>query len=188
VGLGAVAPTLVHTMLKPAWHDVAPMLTILSALSVTRPIGWTINSYLQARDATRAIMILEFVKLVAIVAAIVTLGRISPLWACGAVGVAFALHALASLWVVRKIDQIPLARTIGRCLPPLFACAPMVLAVLGVRWALAHAGIEIRGVGLVLELVAGAIGYVVGALVLARSVSLDFLNLVKNAVRRRRGK
>ena len=188
VGLGAIAPTVVHTLLKPTWYDVAPMLTILSALSVTRPVGWTINSYLQARDATRSIMMLEIVKLIAIVVAIVTLGRISPLWACGAVGVAFALHALASLWVVYRLDGIPLTRTIGKVMPPLLACLPMVAVILGARYALSAAGVETRGVGLIVELVAGGIGYVAGALVIARSTSRDFLTLVGNALRGRRSR
>ena len=46
VGLGAIAPTTVETLLRPEWHDVAPMLAVLSVLSVVRPVGWTISSFL----------------------------------------------------------------------------------------------------------------------------------------------
>ena len=62
VGLGAVAETVVRALLDPRWHPVAPMLMVLSALSVTRPIGWTVTSYLQARQMPRLIMCLGGVQ------------------------------------------------------------------------------------------------------------------------------
>jgi PST family polysaccharide transporter len=159
----------------------------LSALSITRPIGWTISSYLQARDRPRAVMALECFKVVALVGAIVTLGRHGPLWTCAAVGVAFALHALGSLWVVQLGDGISLVGMLGRLAPPLLACVPMVGAVLSVRWLVRRADVGGHGVLLMAELAAGAIAYVLAALVVARRASREFLQLLKNALRRRRG-
>lgn len=187
VGLGVVAPTLVVTLLPKKWHDVAAMLTILSALSVVRPLGWTIASYLQACHRTRPVMWLSFLKVIGLLAAIATLGRINPLWACGAVGVAFGLHALASMFVVARSDGIAMSAFLGKCIPPLLACVPMVLAVLGVRYGLRAAGISLRGVNLTLEITAGAVGYMLGGLTLARGISRDFIDLIRGAIAKRRG-
>jgi PST family polysaccharide transporter len=185
VGAGAVAPTLVATLLKPAWQDVGPMLAVLSALSVVRPVGWTISAYLLVQDRTRADAALEVFKLVAVIALLLTIGRASPLWACRAVGIAFALHALASMAVVQALDGVPMTSLVTRCLPPLAACVPIVAAVEVVRLGLAHAGIHGRGVGLAAEIVAGALAYVGAASVVARSASRDLLDLMRRAVRER---
>jgi PST family polysaccharide transporter len=185
VGAGAVAPTLVATLLKPAWQDVGPMLAVLSALSVVRPVGWTISAYLLVQDRTRADAALEVFKLVAVVVLLLTIGRASPLWACRAVGIAFALHALASMAVVQALDGVSMASLVARCLPPLAACVPIVAAVVVVRLGLVHAGIHVRGVGLVAEIVAGGVAYAGAASVVARSASRDLLGLMKRAVRER---
>src|SRR5581483_9410793 len=100
------------------------------------------SSYLQARDRPRAVMGLECFKVLALVGAIVTLGRLGPLWTCAAVGVAFALHALASLWVVHLFDGIAFARMLARLVPPLLACVPLVGAVLGVRHGMDRLGLD----------------------------------------------
>jgi PST family polysaccharide transporter len=112
VGLGVVAPTLVATLFAPRWRPIGPMLMMLSALSVTRPIGWTIASYLQARRLPGSILGLEALKLVIMVLGIVTFGARSPLWTCAAVGIAFGVHAFASLGIVRRLDAI---RHSSRC-------------------------------------------------------------------------
>jgi lipopolysaccharide exporter len=188
VGLGAIAPTLVHALLRAEWADVGPMLSALSALSVVRPVGWTIMSYLQARDQPRAIMFLELLKLAAICVLILTLGRMGPIWACIGVGVAFTAHSIASMWVVRKLDGIPIWGLLGRSVPPLVACLPIVAGVLGIRYVLHHAGIESRFGNLIVEIVVGAVVYVGSALLFARRASADFINLLRNAIKRRRGK
>src|SRR5262249_54452961 len=50
LGLAAIAPTLVKTLFDARWQPVAPMLVVLSILSVARPIGWIGASYLQVRN------------------------------------------------------------------------------------------------------------------------------------------
>lgn len=185
VGLGAVAPTLVDALLPPAWHDVGPMLAMLSVLSVVRPIGWTISAYLLARDRPRLDAALEVLRLVALVALLFTMGRLGPLWACAAVGVAFGLHALASMVVVQVTDGIGAGALLARCAPPLAACVCMAAAVLATRVGLAHAGVHAKGLDLVIEITSGAVAYVAAALALARSTSEDFLALVRRAARER---
>src|SRR4029079_5232409 len=129
------------------------------------PIGWTVQSYLQAREMPRAILLLEAFKVVVLLVSIVTFGRVSPLATCAAVGFAFTTHALLALWVVRQVDGVPFGRTLGGLGAALGACVPMTAAVLAVRHGLAGAGALHPIAGLVAEVIAGAAGYALGALV-----------------------
>ncbi len=185
IGLAAVAPSLVDTLFDPRWRPLGPMLIALSALSVARPVGWIVASYLQARRLPRFLMWLELGKLGVLVVAIVTIGRYSPLMTCVAVGIAFGAHMVASLWVVRRIDGVPLRRSLGSLLPALAACVPMVGVVLAVRALSGSLGIASPVVGLVFEAVAGAVVYVAAAFVVARDPARDFLARVSEALRSR---
>jgi PST family polysaccharide transporter len=183
VGLGVVAPTLVATLFDERWRPMGPMLVLLAALSVARPVGWTVASYLQARQLPRRIFWLEAFKLSLLVACIVSFGRISPLWTCAAVGVAFGGHALASLWVVRQIDGIPLTRSIGSLLPALLSCLVMALAVLGLRALLDGAQLP-SALQLALEVLSGAVAYVIAVSILARRVSQELIAKIRMALGR----
>jgi lipopolysaccharide exporter len=180
VGLAAVAPTLVAAIFDERWRPVAPMLVLLSALSVTRPIGWTIQSYLQARQRTPFLAWLEALKLAILVLGIVTFGRISPLWTCTAVGLAFGVHAVASLAVARFLDAIPLGRVLGGLASALGACAFMTLAVLGARSVLSLEALA-PALALAIEIVVGAVTYVAAALIVARAASYELLRRVLDA-------
>jgi PST family polysaccharide transporter len=186
VGLGAVAPTLVVVLFDARWQSIAPMLVVLSALSVTRPVGWVVASYLQARHLPSRIFALEIVKLVCLVGGIVSFGRISPLATCAAVGFAFAIHALLSLWLVEKIDGIPLRSTLASLAPALGACVPMTIAVLAARALMLKAGGVTPVFALAVEVAAGAGAYAVGAWLFARRVSEDLIARLVEAVRARR--
>jgi len=181
VGLAAVAPTLVATLFDARWRPIGPMLVALSALSVVRPIGWTIASYLQARQRTSYILWLEVLKLVALVLSIVTLGRASPLLTCVAVGFAFGAHALASLWAVKRVDGVPLRRTVGGLGGVLLACLPMVGAVVGVRHAFGLEAIR-PALALAIEVTTGALAYALGVLVFARSASRELVSRLFDAL------
>jgi len=183
VGLGAVAPTLVETLFDARWRPMAPMLILLAALSVTRPVGWTVASYLQALRLPRRIFWLEAFKLCLLLGGIVTFGRLSPLWTCGAVGVAFGGHACASLWVVRQVEGIPLRRSLGSLWPALSACLVMAVAVLAARAALSSGGELPAALRLGVEVLAGAVAYVASALLFARSVSQELLAKLRVALR-----
>ncbi len=182
VGLGVVAPTLVATLFDPRWQPMGPMLVLLAALSVARPVGWTVASYLQAKQLPRSIFWLEAFKLVLLLAGIVSFGRISPLWTCAAVGVAFAGHALASLWVVQRLDGVSLRRSRGSLLPALAACLVMVAAVLAARAVVNAAGGLPAALQLAVEVVSGALAYTLGALVLARQVSRELIAKLRVAL------
>ncbi len=181
IGLGAVAPTAVNAFLDRRWAGVAPMLVILSALSITRPIGWTIESYLQACNRPRSTMILGIFKVFALLASIVAIGRNGPLWTCGAVGVAFALHALLSVLVVRLADGISIGKFFRGLLGPLLACAPMVLAVIGVHRGLQAIGFDRPKLSFVVEIIGGAVAYAAAVMVLGRKSASELIELVKES-------
>lgn len=186
VGLGAVAPTLLgDTIFPPKWYGAGPFLAVLSALGVTRPIGWVIASYLQVHGRTRSIMVLEWLKVGAIIGGVGALGWLGgPLWACGGVGLAFGLHALASMALVRRVSEVSYLALVGPLWRPLLACAPLVLAVLGARAGLSRFAPLPPGVALVVEVMAGAIAFVLAALVIARDAAREFLGLLKKVRRR----
>jgi lipopolysaccharide exporter len=185
VGLGTVANTTVETLLRPEWRDVAPMLAILSVLSVVRPVGWTISSYLLAQDRPRIDAALELLKLVALVGLLVTLGRAGPLWACSAVGFAFGLHALASMLVVQIADGIKVMSFVRRSAPPLVACVPMVASVLAARHLMGHVAWAPRGGRLIVEILTGAAAYVAVAPLVAREAAQDVIGLARLTLRYR---
>lgn len=180
VGFGAIADTAVALALRPAWASVAPMLTILCMLSIFRPLSWQIGAYLIASDRPRVAMLCSFLKLAVIIGALLTLGRLGPLYACGAVGLGFAASLFAAQLSVANEDGVPVLALLRRLVPPLVACAPMALAVLGVRQALALVAAR-PAVALPLEILAGVAGYVGGALVLARPMTRELLALVAAA-------
>jgi PST family polysaccharide transporter len=186
VGLGAVAETLVALLFDERWQLLAPMLVLLSGLSVTRPVGWVVASYLQALHLPGRILALEAIKLVCLLGGIWTFGRLSPLATCAAVGLAFGVHALLSLWVLEKADGIPLRASLLALLPALAACAPMVSAVLAARGALAASGGAPLWLALLLEIVAGALTYVAAAWIVARRASEDLVARLAEVVRSRR--
>ncbi len=182
-GLGVVAPTLVATLFDARWAEMGMMLALLSALSVARPVGWAVASYLQARQLPRTIFKLEAFKLLLLVASLVTFGRRAPLFACAAVGVAFAGHALVSLWVVRQVDGIPLRRSLGSLAPAFAACLVMAAAVLLAQRALGNAQPLRPVIRLGIEVSVGGVAYLAAAALLARRVTQELLSKLRVALR-----
>ncbi|HEX4446047.1 MAG TPA: oligosaccharide flippase family protein, partial [Polyangiaceae bacterium] len=180
VGLGAVAPTLAAALLPRAWRDIGPMVAVLSMLSVARPVGWTIAAYLLAQGRPRVEAALELLKLAAVIVLLLTIGARGPLWACAAVGLGFAAHALASMVVVELLDGVKTSSMLRACAAPLVACIPLVLAVLATRRLLSATDAP-RGVNLLLEIVAGASAYLATAPLVARPATRDAFALSRLA-------
>jgi PST family polysaccharide transporter len=179
VGLGMIAPTLVTVVFNSHWVTVGPMLVILSSLSLAYPLGYTAGCYLQAAGRPMLLSYLEIGKALLLFGGIILLGPLGPLWVCVAVAAAYGLHALASLWMVQLADKVPFLASLDGLLPPLAACFPLVLGVLVVRVGLhRHNSLE-----LVLEVLAGIIGYVLGAFLFARPLTRDFLELARRFLR-----
>ncbi len=184
VGLGAVADSLIALILSDEWQGVAPLLTVLSVLSVVRPMAWGVSSYLASYGRNRTVMILEAVKVTLLFGCIIGFQRWGAQWAAGAVGVAFGAHSLITIGVVIKTDRIPAAPMLGAFLRPLAACAVMAAAVLGARHGLHAVGLT-RPLFLVpIEIAVGVLAYVPAAFVFARPIARDFVAQLKRALRR----
>jgi PST family polysaccharide transporter len=186
VGLGVVADTLIAVIMSPEWQEVAPFLTVLAALSVVRPIGWVVSSYLQAQERNKPLMYLEMLKIVTLLGGMLALSPFGAHAAAGAVGAAFAINAVLGVWLVLQNGPRPRVLIEG-FLRPLFAAGAMAAAVLAVRFGLQELGVEQVGMLLVAEIVVGAIVYVGVALVVCRDTARDLLSVVRQVRSRRSG-
>jgi len=186
VGLAAVSPTLVEALFDPKWSRVAPMLSVLAVIAVTRPISYLVISYLQVSARVVVVSVLEVTK-VAILFTLMTLAAPSGMMAvCAAVGTAFLYHALVGLFVVTR-DGLPFWGTLLRVGRPLLSTAPMAAAVFGARWALAAAGLRAPWIRVVVEISGGAVVYVGAASLLAGDTARELISLTRAAARRQRG-
>lgn len=186
VGLGAVADPLIALILSDTWQGVAPLLTVLSVLSVVRPMAWGVSSYLASYGRNRTLMILEAIKVALLVGCILAFQHLGPIWAAGSVGIAFGVQSLITIGVVIKIDGIPAGAMIGAFVRPLLACVVMAAAVLGTHHGLAALGLT-RPLWLVpIEIAVGVVAYIPAAFVFARPIARDFVAQLKRAVKRGR--
>lgn len=185
IGLGAVAPTVANTFLDPRWVLVGPLLMILSGMAIVRPLTGAILSYLQVRMRVRAVAMIEWATIVLILALLFTVGRVSPLWACVAVGLTFTARLFIGCEVVRRLEEVPVGAILARQWQPLLAAVPLAAAVLAVRHLF---GPQPHGLHsapmLACEVTAGAVAYALGALVLAPRHAKDFLDLALRLIRR----
>ncbi len=199
VGLSAVADSL-KWLFNERWLPAVPMIVLLCSLSLTRPVLGTIFSYLQVLGRTRTLMILEWSKAGGVVVGIYSVGRLlratapgldakhGPLLACVAVGVVYFANTLSYQIVAARVGGFSAMRLITPTFRPLLACAPMVLAVLAVRFAFGDVQSKVvLVVRLVCEIVAGALVFAVSAWFVARRVSLELVDLAKGLIAKRRG-
>jgi PST family polysaccharide transporter len=184
LGLGAVSNTLIHLVLSDEWQDVAPLLTVLAALSVFRPIGWVVSSYLQAQERNKPLMYLEMIKIVTLLGGMAMLSPFGVQVAAGAVGGAFAINAVLGVWLVLQNGPRPRVLIEGFA-RPLIASGVMAAAVLAVRLVLERSGLEHVGVLLIVEIAVGALVYVPVALLVCRDTSRDLLGVLRDLRRRR---
>jgi PST family polysaccharide transporter len=186
VGLGAISQTLVRTIFDAKWSTIAPMLSVLAVLAVTRPVSYVVSSFLQASGRVVIVSVLEVVKVGILFSLMVVAAPHGILVVCVAVGVAFLVHSLAGLIVVTR-DGLPFFRTALGVARPLIATVPMAAAVLGARWAVAAAGLSKPSISLVVEIVVGAVVYVGSAFVIAGDTTRALISLARGVLARRRG-
>jgi PST family polysaccharide transporter len=179
IGLGLIAHPLIALIL-PAndWQQVAPLLAILACLSVFRPITWVLSAYLEAESKTGRLMFLELGKIVLLIGGIIVLQPFGLEVASGAVGLAFGATAIAGVALVMREGPSP-RRLLAGFVQPLAACAVMSAVALGVRAALASAGLTQPGLVLVAMMTTGAIAYVGAALVFCRATAVDLIGLMR---------
>jgi lipopolysaccharide exporter len=180
VGLGVVAPTLSDLFLGKNWvGGVSVMLQVLSVLSLTRPVFGATSSYLLLERGPRVLMKMEWLTLALLMGLIATLGRISPVWTCYAVGIAYTFRAVGGIYLASSVSGTPMWRFFSRLLPPLLACLPLAAGVWGIRLGLTRLGLP-TALRLVVEILGGAAVYVVSALVIARQATRDLLDMVRS--------
>jgi hypothetical protein len=127
-------------------------------------------------------MWLEVLNAVATLAGVAIGAQFGPLWMCAGAGLGSCVRAVVSVFAVRGVTKAGIWSFFAGQFLPILACVPMIGAVLAARWALHRAGIEIRGLNLTFEIVAGGIGYVIAAFVVANGPTRDFLELFKSSL------
>jgi lipopolysaccharide exporter len=187
VGLGVVARPLIRVGLGPEWQEVAPLLMILAALSVFRPVTWVLSTYLEAQAQTGRLMVLEWIKVVILLVGIWQLSRWGIEWASVAVGLAFGFNAIAGAWIVAQDGPSPWRMTLG-FVQPLICCLLMGIVVELVYVGLYQVGIDHQLVHLIAGIVSGAATYVVSALIICRATAKEFLGLLREVISRRRSR
>jgi lipopolysaccharide exporter len=188
VGLGAVAPTVCAAFFNDDWGPmISPLLTILSVMTVFRPMSWSAISYAQAVQRTRVVMWSSFVRAIAVLT-LVAIGGIvgGPNGACAGVGIGFAIHTVFTIVACGRATDFPVGTYLLGVARPLLPCVPMFLGVVGLAHLLGAAGTPLV-VSLVAQVLAGAVIYIVAAFLLVRSDVDELLRLARDAIRRRRG-
>jgi PST family polysaccharide transporter len=185
VGLASISETLVRVLFNDRWRGVAPMLSVLAVLAVTRPISYVVSSFLQASVRVWIASALEVVKVAILFSLMVIAVPFGIMAVCAAVGTAFLFQALAGLFVVTR-DGLPFWGTLLGIARPLLSTVPMAAAVVGLRWALAAAGLRVPAVSLVLEILVGAVVYVASAFVIAGPTARELVSLARQVVARRK--
>ncbi len=185
LGLGAVAHTAVAAFYPPNYQSVAPFLVVLASLGVWRAIGNLASAFLQVVGRTRVFIPIDIVLVVTVLGFMAIGAEWGEVSAAVGVGVAFTLATFLTIRALRP-DGITLTAVLRSLAPPLLACVPMILGVLGVRLAMGDVGLP-AGLRLIIELACGGVVYVIAALIVARSIARDFLDLMLGMIRRKRG-
>jgi PST family polysaccharide transporter len=183
-GLGLVADPLIATLLPGGrWQAVAPLLAVLSVLSVFRPISWVLTAYLVADSKTNRLMFLEVGKACVLLGGIAVLARFGLVVAGAAVGIAFGATAIAGVALVAREGPSPWRLLLG-FLQPLAACGVMTIAVLLTAHVLAGGGVTHPALALMVEALVGAAVYIVAMFAIAAERSRELLWLLRKALAR----
>lgn len=183
IGLGLVGKPLIALLLPPSWQGVAPLLAVLSALSVTRPILAALSAYLEADARTGQLMLLELANLVVLLGLMYLASPLGLVWSACAVGIAYGSSAVVGVNIVAR-RGLSRRRLVDGFVRPLVACGAMAFAVLALRTVIAgHVPLALQ---LALEIAVGAIVYIGAALTVCGDAARDLLSLATDVVRRRR--
>ena len=174
--VGLILGTILGALLAATANRYRVFGELLNPLTIT----------IAAIPAVVIVSVLEVSKLVILFALMVLAAPLGMMAMCVAVGIAFLFQAVAGLFVVTR-EGLPFWGTLLRIARPLFSTVPMAAAVLGLRWALAAAGLTHPVVSLVLEIVVVGVVYVGSAFVLAGETARELLEMVREVRARRRG-
>jgi lipopolysaccharide exporter len=187
VGLGAVAGTVTAAFFNTQWGPmIRPMLTILSVMTVFRPMPWSAIAYVQAVQRTRIVMWSSFLRAVVVLSLVAAGGALGgPNGACIGAGGGYAIHSVLTIFAAGRATDLPVGPYLLGVARPLLPCAPMFLAVLGLGHILDATGVPLVA-SLAVQIVAGAVIYIAAAFVLVRPGVDELLRLGREAIRRRR--
>ncbi|KAB2887395.1 MAG: oligosaccharide flippase family protein, partial [Kofleriaceae bacterium] len=179
VGLGAVSPTLVDALFDERWSGIAPMLAVLSIMTLFRPMTWSAVAYLQAVQQTRLVMYASFTRALLVLPLVGVFGWLGdPTWACVGAAVGHAVHAIATIVVTGRVTGLPVASYLAGVLRPLLACVPMFGAVVAIELGLARLDVH-PAVSLVAQIAAGGAVYVAAAFVLVGDGARELVRLAR---------
>jgi lipopolysaccharide exporter len=184
VGLGGVAPVLVPAFFDARWSAMAPMLMILSIMTVFRPMTWPAVAYLQAVSRTRLIMVLSLARGVVVLALVAAFGVIGgPLWACLGACIGYVVHSVVTVVATGRATGLPIRSYLLGVARPLLACAPMFIVItsIGAEFEAMHAP---RLVTIAVQVVIGAAAFFIGAFLLAAPTAREFMRLARDTIRR----
>lgn len=133
-GLAVCAPTLVATLLPPAWWQVAPLLSVLAIASLPGPGSFILSAFLAAHARNQWLMWIEVATMATLVASLWLLSRGGVQAASAAIGVAALLQWALTVRACRAdgLRLTGLARPLARIA---LACVAMSAAVLAWRWS-----------------------------------------------------
>lgn len=185
VGLGAVAPTVVDAFFNEKWAGMGPMLTILSVMTVFRPMTWSAVAYLQAVQSTRIIMYASFARAVIVLALIAACGWYGGIEAaCIGACVGYAIHSVLTIAASSYVAKLPLLSYLVASFRPLLACVPMFLGVYELGALMTGAGVPAL-VTLIVQIAAGGVIYLIGAFVFVSQGARELLRVGRSALSRR---
>jgi len=177
VGLGAVAPTLVRAFFDAKWAGMAPMLMILSVMTMFRPMAWPVTAYLQAALKPRLVMYASVFRALVVIGLVALLGILGgPLWACVGACIGYAFHAAFTITAARISTGLRLTPYLKALARPFLLCVPMYVGTIGLGWILNSSGLPALIV-LAAQVVFGAAIYVGAAFLIARPVIMTLLRL-----------
>jgi PST family polysaccharide transporter len=183
-GLAVIAHTLVDVLLPDHWHGVAPLLAVLAAVSLFRPINGLISQYLISVERNTRLMAIEFLRVGVLFGGLLLLGLIGPTAAALAVGLGAFAQMCGLLHAVHG-DGSFLKGVLAVLRAPVFACAAMVVVVLALRVLVGPAQ-GVREVALLMaEIVAGACTYAAVMFAFGRAATLEMLALVRGVLQPR---
>jgi lipopolysaccharide exporter len=179
VGLGAVAPTLVHAFFDKRWAEMGSILAVLSCMTIFQPASWPSIAYLQTERKPRFILIASIARTVSLLSGVALLGRLGgPTWACVGVGLGFTVHTVSIVWLTALVTPLDVGRYFFAVMRPLLACAPMFFGVVAVRRVLLPLHLP-AGVQLAVEVLVGAIVYIAGTFLFAGANVRELIGLVR---------
>jgi lipopolysaccharide exporter len=185
VGLGAVAPTLVAAFFDARWVAMAPMLMILSVMTIFRPMSWPVTAYLQAAAKTRLVMYASVSRALFIIASVGICGLLGgPLWAAAGACIGYAFHTAFTITAAGLAMGMPIRAYLAAVARPFVLCVPMFFGTIALGSMLKSAGLPNFAI-LSAQIIGGAVIYVSAAFIFARPITMTLLKLVASAAGRR---